>query len=192
LPASKITDIQCKVGTLLYYAVAVDPFMLVAIGTIASSQSKATQHTKAACAWLMDYTASNPLYIICYSASSMALYVHSDASYLSEKGARSRAAGHFFLSSAPVDPASPPAAIPILNGPIHTMCKIIDVVVGSAAEAEIGAGYLNAQEAVPIRTTLHELGHPQSATPMQVDNTTADGFANGTMKQKRSKAMDMW
>ena len=26
---------------------------------------------------------------------------------------------------------------------------------------------------------------------MQVDNTTADGFANSTMKQKRSKAMDM-
>jgi hypothetical protein len=89
------------------------------------------------------------------------------------------------------DPASPPAVIPTLNGPIHTMCKIIDVVVGSAAEAEIGAGYLNAQEAVPICTTLRELGHPQPATPMQVDNTTAEGFSNGTMKQKRSKAMDM-
>jgi hypothetical protein len=44
---------------------------------------------------------------------------------------------------------------------------------------------------VPIITTLTELGHPQPPTPMQVDNTTAEGFANGTMKQKRSKAMDM-
>jgi hypothetical protein len=71
------------------------------------------------------------------------------------------------------------------------MCKIIDVVVGLAAEAKIGAGYLNGQDAVPIITTLTELGHPQPPTPIQVDNTTAEAFANKTMKQKRSKAMDM-
>jgi hypothetical protein len=53
------------------------------------------------------------------------------------------------------------------------MCKIIDVVIGSTAEAEIGAGYLNGQDAVPIINTLTELGHPQPPTPMQVDTTTA-------------------
>jgi hypothetical protein len=71
------------------------------------------------------------------------------------------------------------------------MCKIIDVVVGSATEAEIGVGYLNGHDIVPIVTTLEELGHVQGPTPIQVDNTTSDGFANGTMNQKRSKAMDM-
>jgi hypothetical protein len=71
------------------------------------------------------------------------------------------------------------------------MCKIIDVVVGSASESEIGAGYLTAQDAVPMRITLAELGHPQPPTPMQVDNTTMEAFANDTLKQKRSKAMDM-
>jgi hypothetical protein len=71
------------------------------------------------------------------------------------------------------------------------MCKIIDVVVGSAVEAEIGAAYLNGQDAVPIINTLTELGHPQPTTLMQVDNTTAEGFANGAMKQQQSKAMDM-
>jgi len=165
--------------------------MLPALGTIASSQAKATQLTKTACHWLMDYAASNPLSTIRYYASDMQLYVHSDASYLSETRARSRAAGHFFLSSTPLTPDQPPSSIPPLNGPIHTLCKIIDVVVGSAAEAEIGAGYLNGQDIVPITTTLAELGHPQAPTPIQVDNTTSDGFANGTMKQKRSKAMDM-
>jgi hypothetical protein len=140
----------------------------------------------------MDYAACNPLSIIRYHASDMVLYVHSDASYLSETRARSRAAGHFFLSDTPVDPAAPPVNLPRLNGPVHTMCKIIDVVVGSAAEAEIGAGYLNGQDAAPIINTLTELGHPQPPTLMQVVNTTAEhGFANGTMKQKRSKAMDM-
>ena len=121
----------------------------------------------------------------------MVLYIHSDASYLSESRARSRAAGHFFLSSKPLYPTKPPVNIPVLNGPIHTLCQIIDVVVGSAAESEIGSGYLNGQAAVPIVITLGELGHNQPATPMQVDNTTAEGFANDTIKQKRSKAMDM-
>ncbi len=63
--------------------------------------------------------------------------------------------------------------------------------MGPAAEAKIGASYVNGQEAIPIRNTLEELGHPQPPTPMQVDNTTAVGFANGTIKQKGSKAIDM-
>ena len=64
-------------------------------------------------------------------------------------------------------------------------------VMGSAAEAEISANYINGQEAIPIRTLLHELGHPQPATPIQFDNSTADSFANDSIKQKRSKAIDM-
>jgi hypothetical protein len=36
--------------------------------------------------------------IITYRASNMILAAHSDASYLSETKARSRAGGHFFLS----------------------------------------------------------------------------------------------
>ena len=64
-------------------------------------------------------------------------------------------------------------------------------VISSAAEAEIGAAYINSQEAVPMRTLLHELGHPQPVTPIQVDKSIADGFANDTIKQKRSKAINM-
>ena len=63
--------------------------------------------------------------------------------------------------------------------------------MSSAAEADIGATFLNAKDALPIRTTLEELGHPQPPNPMQVNNTTAVGFANNTIKQKRSKAIDM-
>ena len=63
--------------------------------------------------------------------------------------------------------------------------------MGSAAEAEIGAAYINGQEAMPIRTLLRELGHPHPAMPIQVDNSTADGFANNTIKQKQSKANNM-
>ena len=63
--------------------------------------------------------------------------------------------------------------------------------MSSAAESEIAGSYLNAQAAVPIHTALVELGHPQPPTPLQLDNTTAVGFANEGIKQKRSKAMDM-
>ena len=63
--------------------------------------------------------------------------------------------------------------------------------MGLAAEAEIGAAYINGQEAFPIRTLLLELGHPQPATQIQVDKSTVDGFASNTIKQKRSKAIDM-
>ena len=54
--------------------------------------------------------------------------------------------------------------------------------MASAAEAEIGASFIAAQESVPIRTCLEELGHPQPTTPIQVDNTTAAVFANKTLK----------
>ena len=64
-------------------------------------------------------------------------------------------------------------------------------VMGSAAKFEIGATYINGQESVPIRTLLRELGHPQPATHMQVNNSTTVGFATDTIKQKRSKAIDI-
>jgi len=63
--------------------------------------------------------------------------------------------------------------------------------MASVAEAEIGASFVAAQESIPIITSLEELGHKQPPTPIQVDNTTAVGFANREIKQKRSKAIDM-
>ena len=36
------------------------------------------------------------------------------------------------------------------------------------------------------------MGHPQNEpTPIQTDNSTETGIANNTIKQRRSKAMDM-
>ena len=63
--------------------------------------------------------------------------------------------------------------------------------MSSAAEAELGALFLNAQEAVPIRNTLEELGHPQPATPTRTDNTTAEGIIHSTCKPQKTKSMDM-
>ena len=63
--------------------------------------------------------------------------------------------------------------------------------MSSAAEAELGALYINARKAVEMRTILHEMGHPQPPTPMQTDNSTAEGIINKKVQPKRTKAMDM-
>jgi hypothetical protein len=63
--------------------------------------------------------------------------------------------------------------------------------MSSAAEAELGAMYINARKAVEERIILEEMGHKQPATPVQVDNSTAKGIINKLVQPKRTKAMDM-
>ena len=122
----------------------------------------------------------------------MVLYVESDASYLlSESKARSRVAGFHYLSDKRTnlqDPNTPP---PPFNGAISVPCKVLKAVLASVAETELAGLFINGQEAVPERITLEELGHPQGPTPMVTDNKVGNGIANETIKQKRSKAMDM-
>ena len=59
-----------------------------------------------------------------------------------------------------------------LNGNIAVTCVILKLVAASAAKAELGALFLNTQEARIIRLTLMEMGHPQPPTPIHVDNIT--------------------
>jgi len=183
--------VQEVIGVLLYYARAVDPTLLVALNTLASQQANATQATARAVHQLLDYCATHPDATIRFHASDMVLWTHSDASYLSAPQGRSRAAGYSFLSSRPGSPPTATTPVPPANGPIHVLCQTMRQVVASAAEAELGALFLNAQDICPIRVALAELGHPQPPTPLQTDNNTASGIVNDTVKQRRSKAIDM-
>jgi hypothetical protein len=63
--------------------------------------------------------------------------------------------------------------------------------MSSAAKAELGAMYINARKAVEEQIILEEMGHKQPATPVQVDNSTAEGIINKRVQPKRTKAMDM-
>ncbi len=63
--------------------------------------------------------------------------------------------------------------------------------MSSAAEAELGALYLNAKETVYIQQILTKMGHPQPKTPIQTDNLMAEGVVNNRIQPKRTKAMDM-
>jgi hypothetical protein len=183
----RVKRLQQIVGTFLYYARAIDSTMLVALGTLASAQTKATLNTEKAITHFLDYAATNPNATVTYHPSDMVLNLHSDASYNSEPEARSRAGGIFFLSSAPTDKNPTPP----LNGAIHITSKIMKNVLASEAEAEVAACFHNVQDACPIRQALETLGHPQPPTPIQTDNSTAEGILNNSIKQKRSQAIDM-
>jgi hypothetical protein len=192
LPPSELTRIQEIVGTFLFYGNAMDSTMLVALGTIASKQSKGTHSTAQAITQLLNYTAAHPEATVRYHASDMCLHIHSDASYLSEAHSRIQAGGTFFLSNKPADPSNPANnPPPPYNGPIHTISAIMVNVTASATEADFGALFHNARDAVPLRTALIEMGYPQPATPIQTDNACAARISNETVKQRRSKAIDM-
>jgi hypothetical protein len=87
------------VGTLLYYARAVDTTLLTALSLIATEQVKPTQETMKKVKQLLDYCATQEDATITYNASQIILAIHSDAGYCNEKNARSQAGGHFFLSN---------------------------------------------------------------------------------------------
>ena len=111
----------------------------------------------------------------------MILAIHTDASYLSELGGKSRAAGHFYLTNRNDEDFN--------NGAILTLSSIIKHVMSSASEAELAALYYGCKQAAPIRITLEETGHSQPApTPITTDNITAQGLTMGSMTPKTSKS----
>ena len=186
LDATGIKKVQKIVGSILYYARAVDMTVLIALSSIAIEQTRATTKTMSRCTQLLDYLASNANAKIRFYASDMILNIHSDASYLSESKARSRTCGHFFMGWVPVNNK------PIrLNGAFFVNTTIMRFVVASAAEAELGALFQNCQDGIIFRLTLENLGHIQPKTPVHCDNATAIGIANNTVKRQQARAMEM-
>ena len=134
--------------------------MLHALNCIACGG--ATQVNLDATNYFLNYAASNPDAQIIYRKSDMILQGDSDAAYLVCPEARSRLGGYLFLGN---------KARTQFNGPLLVLAKVIKNVMASAAEAELGALYTNAQEILPMRHCLLELGHKQPATPIKTDKT---------------------
>ena len=114
----------------------------------------------------------------------MILKIHSDASYLSERQGRSRAGGHFYLGNR--DSTTDPP-----DGPILNKTGILANVMSAASEAEAAALFTNMKEGVIQRVALEEMQWPQPPTPITVDNSTAAGLAQDTIKANKSRAKDM-
>jgi hypothetical protein len=186
LSPDNVEQIQRIVGSILYYAQAVDITVLMALSSIAIKQTKGMTNTMEKAKQLLDYLATNPNTTILYRASDMIMNVHSDASYLSEAGTCSRACGYFFMGWNAKD------CNPIkLNGAFFTLCAILHFIVASAAEAKLGALFLNCKEGMIFPMTLEELGYPQPKTQIYWDNVTAIGIANNTVKRQHLQSMEM-
>jgi hypothetical protein len=121
--------------------------------------------------------------VLTYKANDMVLAVHSNASYLSKPKARSRAGGHMFMAGRD--------DIPTNNGVVLNILQIIQAVMSSTTEAELGTLFINAKTAISMRQTLKGLGHPQPPTPMQTDNKTANDLLINKIMPKALKANDM-
>ncbi len=115
----------------------------------------------------------------------MMLFLHVDASYLSRSHAHARSVvgGYFFLGN-----ENQPLH---LNGATDVFSSIIPCIVSSAGEAEYATLFAGAQHAASLRNILEDLGYPQPPTIITCDNTCAIGIATDSIKQKRSKAIDM-
>jgi hypothetical protein len=186
LDKAKMKRVQQIFVSFLYYARAVDLTIFMGLSEIASQQAAPTENTMKHVDQFLDYMWTHPDAIIWYCAFDMILNVHSDALYLSAPKAHSRAGGYFFLGNIPHngDPIK-------LNGAIHITCAILKLVAASAAEAKLGALFLNVQEAKVLQLILVELSHPQLPTPIHIDNTTTAAFVNNRNKRQRSQAMEM-
>ena len=180
----QIKLVQQVCGKFLYYARAVDCTILHALNDLATQTHNRIQETMKALTHFLNYCATNPDSVVTHQASDMILHNHSDAAYLVASKARSQAGGFIYLGNKQTK-------IQIINGTISIIAKIIKSVMSSAAESEIGALFMNAQEILPLQMTCKELRHPQPATPVRTDNNTADGIINSTFQQNRSKAIDM-
>jgi hypothetical protein len=136
LTTKKCLNIQKVTGSVLYYARAMDPTVLMPINDIATEQTKVTEKTQAAKNQLLDYLATHPDATIRYHASDMILHIHINASYLSVSNGRSRLGDLFFCGDKSPHEDN-------MNGSILNAASIIKNVVASAAESEVGACFQN-------------------------------------------------
>jgi hypothetical protein len=126
------------------------------INVLASEQSNTTEVTADTVIKLLNYCNTHPETKIRYHASDMILHIHSEASYLSENEAKSRAGGFFYMGNTTKNDKK------LTNGAILIVSKVLKHVMSSAAETEIGAVFINAKEGAVLRTTLGQLGHTHS------------------------------
>jgi hypothetical protein len=168
--------IQQVCSKFVFLGRAVDSTLLCSISAIASQSSKPTTDTMQQTLQLLNYLATQEDAVLSYHANDMVLAVHSNVSYLSEPKARSRAGGHFLLSS---DTTTLPN-----NGAVLNIVHITKNGMSSATKAELVGLYIMEREAVYIRIILEELGHKQPSTPLQTDNAMADAVINGKIQPK--------
>ncbi len=146
------TELQAIIGTLLYYARAVNPTLLPIANELASQQVSFRVRALKATNRALSYATGNSNKCTTFYYCDMILHGHVDASHLSRSHARSVAGSYLFLGD---------HNLPLkINGAIYAFSTIIPCIVASAGEAEYAALITGAQLAASLRTIFADLGHP--------------------------------
>jgi hypothetical protein len=121
-PLSKddIKQVQRIIGSILYYARAINLTVLMALSTIASKhQANGMENTMLNARQLLDYLSTHPAATMRFHTSDMVLNIHYDTSYLSETNTHSRICGFFFHGMA----SQPKQTIQVERGIFNLMCN---------------------------------------------------------------------
>jgi hypothetical protein len=180
-----VNKLQQLTGTLLYYARAIGPTLIMTINVLASEQSNVTEITADKVIKLLNYCNIHPETKTRYHASDMILHNYSDASYLSENEAKSRSGGFFDMvnTSKKRQKTHKRSNFDCQQSPLTRN-------VVSSGSRNWSSFHRCKGRSCP-QNNIEGIGTQAVATPMETDNTTATGYSNGTIKQKRTKAMDM-
>ena len=140
--------VQQIFGSFLYYGRAVNMIILASLREIAGGKSNPTENKMKKVNKFFNYMATNPDAVIQYYASDMIFNFHLDTRYSKASKSRSRACRNVFLGSITFD--KDPI---VLNGTILTHSTILKFVAASAAEAKLGALFLNTMEVKMLQIT---------------------------------------
>jgi len=116
LTPDQVKYIQQVIGVFLYYGRAIDSTALAAIGSNISTGQ--WEDIKFRTNHFLDYMVTHLDAKIVYKKSDMHLWTHTDASYLTEPKARSRAGGYHYFSDTPKLPILVDSPAPMYNHPV--------------------------------------------------------------------------
>ena len=178
-----IKYVEGIVGTLLWYVRAVDKKLLVALKSIGHKQDASTKADTEANHQFLDYVDMYPNNIFTHRGSNMVLAGQYDAGYLNENCACSRAGAHTLLSE--------DYRMPLHNGPIITIAKIIKFVMSSATKSKVAAVLFATKKMSPLHQKHVELRWTQPPSTLQTENSTAAGVTNITILTCQTKGIYM-
>ena len=81
--------------------------------------------------------------------------------------------------------------MPRWNGPVLNIAQIINFVMSSASEEELGSLLVTAQDIVAMRYTIEEMSWPHPKSTIQIENSAATGVVNNTIVPRKLKTMDL-
>ena len=169
----EVQQIQHKeiIGTFLYYDIAIENTMLVALNLSEKKYNKGIENTTKRLKYILNYFSTHTELVIKYQSTKMTVYETSDALYPSELKLCIQVGRYLFLSTCLHIRGTKP--ILLLNVPVRIECNVMRNLLASTIETEIVILFINCQRDESIRTSPEELSHHQSETQTMTDNYTA-------------------